>query len=243
MRRYIVKLYNRMSVTVVASRRLQKVLTDCGIHRVVCIPLGTDVGVFRPNAEGGSEIRRELGLEDNDRLLLYVGRLAREKNIRSLIGMMQEINRDSSDESRTHLLLVGDGEQRGIVEKAAAQRNDVTWRRYCTSSDILTAYYSAADLYVHAGVYETFGITSLEAQACGTRVLAVRGGGLDDTVAGELRCVKADSHSAAAIWRRAFWRRNRRKPRHLPTNAGSVWFENSRSKPRFIGCSLFTAIF
>lgn len=189
--KYIVKLYNRMNATVVASRRLQKVLTDCGIQRVVCIPLGTDVSVFRPNEDGAS-IREELGLSKDDRLLLYVGRLAREKNIRSLIGMMGELAHDSR---RSHLLLVGDGELRGCVEKAVAQRPDITWRQYCKSREKLTAYYSAADLFVHAGTYETFGITSLEAQACGTRVLAVRNGGLDDTLIGETPCIMADSAS------------------------------------------------
>lgn len=193
--KYIVNLYNRMSATVVASRRLQRVLTDCGIQRAVCIPLGTDVSVFRPN-EDGAAIREELGLTRDDRLLLYVGRLAREKNIRSLIGLMDELARDSR---RSHLLLVGDGELRGCVESAVGQRSDITWRRYCKSCEKLTAYYSAADLFVHAGTYETFGITSLEAQACGTRVLAVRDGGLDDTLIGESPCIMADSSAPADL--------------------------------------------
>jgi len=196
--RYIVNLYNRMSVTVVASRRLQNVLTECGIQRVVCIPLGTDVSVFRPNP-AGEAVRRELGLQSEDRLLLYVGRLAREKNIRCLSGMMEELSRRASPTRRYHLLLVGDGELRGFVEKTVSQRRDVSWRQYSNSSEELTAYYTAADLFVHAGIYETFGITSLEAQACGTRVLAVRGGGLDDTVAGESPCIMAESFSPADL--------------------------------------------
>ncbi len=198
--RYIVNLYNRMSVTVVASRHLQRVLMDCGIQRVVCIPLGTNVSVFAPNP-GGVEIRKNLGIAANDVLLLYVGRLAREKNIRSLVGMMDELDRQPIAHRPVHLLMVGDGELREYVKKEVAQRRNILWHQYCTSSEALTAYYSAADLYVHAGTYETFGITSLEAQACGTRVLAVRGGGLDESVMGEPNSVMADSSNPADLAR------------------------------------------
>ncbi len=196
---YIVNLYNQMSVTIVASRRLQKILTECGIKRVVCIPLGTDITVFQPNQEKQS-IREELGLNENDRLLLFIGRLAREKNIHNLIGMIDILSTHTSKTNRkTKLLLVGDGELREMVQKTVQQRDDLVWHGYCKSSKKLTEYYNAADLFVHAGTYETFGITSLEAQACGTRVLAIRGGGLDDTVQGETPLIMADSPSPADL--------------------------------------------
>ncbi|MDX9754520.1 MAG: glycosyltransferase [bacterium] len=189
--RYIVGLYNRMTATVVAGQRMEQVLTGCGIHNVVRIPLGTDPSQFKPNPLGAASIRNQLGLSSQDTLLIFVGRLAREKNIRSLLGMMDCLAQTPS--YRYHLLLVGDGELRHLVEPAAAQRHDITWYRYTESTDHLTACYTAADLFVHAGQYETFGITSLEAQACGTRVLAIRSGGLDDTVEGESPSILAAS--------------------------------------------------
>lgn len=189
---YILDLYNRMNATVVAGRRLEGVLKQCGINNVVRIPLGTDINVFYPNGVDGT-LRKDLSLEDGQPLLLFVGRLAREKNIRSLVGMMEELERAPSHRGPCHLLLVGDGENRDYVEKVVAQRRDITWYRYCESPEQLAQYYSQADLFVHAGNHETFGITSLEAQACGTRVLAIRGGGLDDTVEDEEPLVMADS--------------------------------------------------
>lgn len=194
--RYIVNLYNRMDVTVVATRRLQTVLTECGIRRVVRIPLGTDVTRFMPDPEA-SRVREALGLSPNRRLLVYVGRMAREKNIKSLIGMMRELNPGGAGDY--HLLMVGDGEQRRLVEAAARERADITWRRYSESAGELSAYYTAADLFVHAGTFETFGITALEAQACGARVLCVRGGGLEDAVAGEEPAVLAESAHPAEL--------------------------------------------
>lgn len=195
---YIMDLYNRMDATIVASKRMEEVLTQCGIQRVVRIPLGTDVNVFYPSDEG-AEIRRELGLSPDDYLLLFVGRIAREKNIRSLIGLIEQLSHDTPEKGRYYLLLVGDGECRGLVERVTRKRSDVTWYKYDRSTSRLRAFYCAADLYVHAGTWETFGITSLEAQACGTRVLAVKNGGLDDSVAGEEPLIMAESSSSECL--------------------------------------------
>ncbi len=199
---YIRDLYNRMDATVVASTRILRVLQECGIQRVVRIPLGTDVTKFQPSPKAGL-VRKQLGLGEEDFLLLFVGRLAREKNIKNVIQTIKILNQDNQQKGRYHLLLVGDGEGRGYVEKMVQRRDDIQWFKFCTSTEWLCACYTAADLYVHAGIYETFGITSLEAQACGTRVLAVQQGGLDDSVAGESPLIMASSsqphHLADAI--------------------------------------------
>ena len=192
--RYVVDLYNRMSATVVASEHLHHVLTDCGIKRLVRIPLGTDISTFHPHPRA-ENLRKELGLSQDDTLLLFVGRLAREKNIRSLIGMMDILTTQSNEQGRYHLLVVGDGELRRYIEKQTTKRNHLTWFRYSESAEQLATCYTAADLFVHAGCWETFGITSLEAQACGTRVLCVHGGGLDETVQGEEPLIQAKSSS------------------------------------------------
>ena len=197
--RYVVNLYNRMNATVVASYRIEKVLKECGINNVVRIPLGTNPAVFQPNPSGAEAVRKKLGLSDTDTLLIFVGRMAREKNIKSLAGMMDILVSQSTASHKYHLLLVGDGELRDYVQKITGNKPWITWYKYSESTEQLTAYYTAADLFVHAGHYETFGITSLEAQACGTRVLAIRNGGLDDTVAGEDPLIMAESHTPEAL--------------------------------------------
>ncbi len=190
--RYIVNLYNQMSATVVASKRLKSILNECGVSNVAHIPLGTDVTKFHPNPNA-SRIRKELNVGENDTLILFVGRLAREKNIRQLVRMMDDLRENPGGGGRCHLLLVGDGELRRLVERALKNHDDITWFRYCTDAKHLTAYYSAADVFIHAGVYETFGLTSLEAQACGARVVIVEGGGMEDTVEGEQPLIMARS--------------------------------------------------
>jgi alpha-1,6-mannosyltransferase len=71
------------------------------------------------------------------------------------------------------------------IVSAVNQRSDATHWPYISDRNELTRVYSAADLFVHAGDKETFGLVSLEAQACGVRVIAVKGGGMDETLEGE----------------------------------------------------------
>jgi alpha-1,6-mannosyltransferase len=55
----------------------------------------------------------------------------------------------------------------------------VKWIQYCTDSLELARFYRAADLFVHPGVQETFGLVALESQACGTPVVGIRGSYMD----------------------------------------------------------------
>jgi len=190
--RYVVSLYNRMAVTVAPSPRVSRALDGCGVEPLRTVPLGVDTERFRPRPEAAARRRGELGVGDGDVLLLYVGRLAREKNVAALLATAERL-RSRPDGARYHLLLVGDGELRRPVERAAQRDAGVHWRPYSQSAGELAASYSAADLLLHGGIYETFGLVSIEAQACGTRVLAVRNGGLDSTLDGEEPLVMAAS--------------------------------------------------
>jgi len=64
----------------------------------------------------------------------------------------------------------------------AREGDVVTWIRYCTDSEELARYYRAADVFVHPGVQETFGLVALESQACGTPVVGIRGSYMDGII-------------------------------------------------------------
>lgn len=194
-RRYIRRLYNQMDATIVASGQLVRTLRRTGIHRIEHIPLGTDTSLFRPR-DSHARVRAEFGVQPAARLLLFVGRLAREKGIKNLIGSLDRL---SPEAPPVHLALVGDGELDDWVHFEANRRPNLTWLPYCESADRLADLYSAADLFVHAGRWETFGIVSLEAQACGTPVLAVRGGGLEESLSCEKTPLLAESGTADAL--------------------------------------------
>ena len=200
--RYVVGLYGHMALTLAPSPHVAEALAACGLRRVRTVALGVDTERFRPRPGAAARLREGLGLGDGDRLLLHVGRLAREKRIAALLGAFERLRGDPRL-GRCHLLLVGDGEQRDLVRRAARRDYHVTWWPYRESVDELAACYTAADLLVHAGTGETFGLVSIEAQACGTRVVAVRGGGLEGTLAPEAPPVLAADPSPAALARAA----------------------------------------
>ncbi len=193
--RYLVRLYNRMAVTVTATRDFERILKRMGIRRVVRIPLGVDTELFRP-LESREKLFRRFGFPEDAMLLLFVGRFAAMKNITELLAMMEHF---TAEDGPIRLVLIGDGELRSEVKTAAETLKHVTRLPYIENPVELAQWYSAADLFINPGMTETFGLVSVEAQACGTRVLGVRGGGMDETLEGEAPLIMADDPSPESL--------------------------------------------
>ncbi len=181
-RRYVRQIYNQFEATLVPSARLGNVLTAWGVQNVHAVDLGVNVDVFRPQPGDGALTRKSLGIPPEPCLLLYVGRLAQEKNTQTLFAAFAELN--ERDPRRFHLLIVGDGMQQAELRALQERVGHVTWRHYCTDSEELARFYRAAEMLVHPGVQETFGLTSLESQACGTPVVGIRGSYMDRIIFG-----------------------------------------------------------
>ena len=176
--RYVRSLYNRFEATLVPSEKLASVLSEWGVHNVRVVKLGVNVEIFNRGSHNEPGTRVSLGLVSGRKLLLYVGRLAKEKNTQTLFEAFRLLQRDRPGEF--HLLVIGDGPQRDDLEKLQQQIDGaVSWVRYCADSADLARYYRAADLFVHPGVQETFGLVALESQACGTPVVGIRGSYMD----------------------------------------------------------------
>ena len=176
-RRYVRNLYNSFQATLVPSARLGSVLSEWGVGNVRTVNLGVNTTVFSPSPDDTAETRAELALPAARRLLLYVGRLAKEKNTRLLFRAFATLTENAPEDF--HLLVIGDGPERSELEDLQARCPNVTWMRYCTDSFDLARYYRAADLFVHPGTQETFGLVALESQACGTPVVGIRGSYMD----------------------------------------------------------------
>src|SRR6267378_1845935 len=179
-RAYVRKLYNQHAATLVASDRLARVLRDWGVDNVRVLSLGVNSDIFRPDESDREAVRKSLGVEAGRKLLLFVGRLAKEKNTATLFRAFEILQRRRPDEF--HLLVIGDGTQRSQLRKLQTRCKNVSWIRYCAEPNELARYYRAADLFVHPGVQETFGLVALESQACGTPVVGIRGSAMDDLI-------------------------------------------------------------
>ena len=192
-RRYIRSLYNRFERTLVPSPALGGLLAQWGVQNIAHTDLGVDTAVFHPRPAPGENGRAELGIPPERTLLLYVGRLAQEKNTHTLFAAFRELARAFPE--RFHLLIIGDGLQRAellnLQSSISNPQSPITHLPYCDSAPQLAAHYRAADLFVHPGVQETFGLVTLEAQACGTPVIGIHGSYMDRII-----------HSDQTLWAR-----------------------------------------
>ncbi len=200
-RRYVRSLYNRFERTIVPSPALGALLGEWGVRNVVLSDLGVDASVFRPERGLGEEVRGEFGIPRDAKLLLYVGRLAHEKGTATLFDAFRILARQHPQ--RFHLFIVGDGTQRPELRSLIVQHPaQITHLPYSAESVRLAQIYRAADLFVHPGVQETFGLVALEAQACGTPVIGIRGSYLDRIIQSDLAqwaAVNTPEALAAAI--------------------------------------------
>ena len=176
-RRYVRTLYNSLERTFVPSPTLATLLRHWGVERVESIDLGVDAEVFHPNGAPSALLRRELRIPEGRRLLLYVGRLASEKNVRTLFDAFGILHRKAPQ--KYHLLTVGDGALRPALVRLRQETQCVTWLQYCREPAELASVYRTSDLFVHPGIQETFGLVTLESQACGTPVVGIRGSYMD----------------------------------------------------------------
>lgn len=176
-RRYVCQLYNSFQATLVPSARLADVLAGWGVENVHAVNLGVNTKIFTPAPDDARATRVRLGISDRSHLLLYVGRLGKEKNTRLLFQAFEILCKRAP--AAFHLLVIGDGSERGELALLQERCREVSWLRYCTDSADLARYYRAADLFVHPGTQETFGLVSLESQACGTPVVGIRGSYMD----------------------------------------------------------------
>jgi alpha-1,6-mannosyltransferase len=179
-RAYVRKLYNRFEATLVPSEKLAGVLSEWGVRNVRSVRLGVNTDIFKPLPDDEKMTRASLGIAREQKLLLYVGRLAVEKNTQTLFRAFQLLQRRGLGEF--HLLIIGDGPQHNELRQLQRRVKEVSWIQYCTDSTDLARYYRAADLFVHPGMQEVFGLVALESQACGTPVWGIRGSSIEQIV-------------------------------------------------------------
>jgi alpha-1,6-mannosyltransferase len=176
-RRYVCNLYSSFEATLVPSESLARVLRDWNVGNVRVVSLGVNVEIFNPAPNDAAGTRGTLGVAPNQKLLLYVGRLSKDKNAETLFRSFDLITQRQPGEF--HLLVIGDGPQHDRLLEVQKRTSAISWLRYCSDSADLVRYYRAADLFVHPGVQETFGLVTLESQACGTPVVGIRGSYMD----------------------------------------------------------------
>jgi glycosyltransferase involved in cell wall biosynthesis len=174
---------NAADRVVAPSEALAGLLRAQGVRAPVdVVPTGVDLEAFRPGpAAGMRALRARLGLPVDGPLLLYVGRLDREKNLPLLLEAFRRL---LGSHGGARLALVGQGTMAGALAAGVAG-GPLAGRVHFAGGvplDQVAPYYQAADLFVFASTTETQGLSVLEALATGLPVVAVRAAGVDEAV-------------------------------------------------------------
>lgn len=169
---------------IVCSEQLEKqVLREYPVQggKVFYVPLGIDVEKFNPGISPVA-LRQNLGIKNNEKVILFSSRLKKEKGIHLLLKVFPTILENCKD---VRLVIVGSGEfehkARIMVEK-----NKIKDRVLFTGSvdyADLPRYYSLADIFVFPTIrVEGLPYTILEVMACGKPIIASRIGGIPSAI-------------------------------------------------------------
>ena len=165
----------------VASRHLMRILAGWGLEGLIHLPLGVDTSIFHPGEVNRAEIRTRLKLPPDQPIFLYVGRFSPDKDTALLLRCWMKIAEKLP--SPWTGVMVGDGQMTDLVETFVRHHPHVRRVPFVRKPEELADWYRAADLLIHPGRWETFGLVLLEAQSCGLPVIGFRGGAMDEQVA------------------------------------------------------------
>jgi D-inositol-3-phosphate glycosyltransferase len=178
-------------------------LYDAQPSKVVVVPPGVDLDVFRPMDQRLARAGR--GLAADALVLLFVGRIQPLKAPDLLLLAAAELLRDRPElRSRLVVAVLGGPSGSGLRAPESLQRlavqlgleDNVRFAPPVSRAE-LAGWYAAADLVAVPSYSESFGLVAVEAQACGTPVVAAAVGGLHTAVADGVSGVLVDDHDPA----------------------------------------------
>jgi alpha-1,6-mannosyltransferase len=170
---YARRMDRRVSATIAASRFVADDLEAAGIPNVVHIPLGVDLEHFTPvRRANAAATRAHWRLPADGPLLTFIGRFAHEKELDVLMDAWPAIQRATG----ASLVMAGDGPERLALQHRNTGAR-VFWLPFIPNREHLADLQAASTVYMATSPHETFGLSPLEAMACGTPVLAADGGG------------------------------------------------------------------
>ena len=184
----IIRQADQIVATTLSERAQLDLLYKVDLQKVIVIPPGVDTSHFYPIPV--DEAREFIGVNLEDKMVLFVGRIEPLKGIDTLISAMSCLNfMEALNYKPVTLTIIGGDPDANpelmTTEMARLQEmsNHLGMKNLVIflgkrSQDTLPYYYSAADVVVMPSHYESFGLVALEAMACGTPVIASHVGGL-----------------------------------------------------------------
>lgn len=162
--KYLRYFHNHTLQTLVPTRDLQNELISNGFDNVGILSRGVDSRLYSPEKRI-EKIRKNWGVADDSLTVLFVGRLAPEKNLALAVDCYRAMQRHYN---KLKFIIVGDGP---LYESMQREHPDII---FCGihRGEHLAQYYASADIFLFPSETETFGNVILEAMASGLAVVA-----------------------------------------------------------------------
>lgn len=161
---YLRKLHNNTLTTLVPTKALAKELKRKKFKNLVVLSRGVDTVLFNPSRRDTS-LRKNWGVTEDTLAIIYVGRLAAEKNIDLVVKAYRAIHEKIPN---SKLIIVGDGPLHDSIKESCPDAFFAGMR----SGEDLAAHYASADMFLFPSKTETFGNVTTEALASGLGVVA-----------------------------------------------------------------------
>ena len=162
---------NSLDAMVVPSNAMLRVLRNYGVTTPIeVIPTGIPIDRFAPGDRAA--FRKRFGIAQDRPVLLFVGRVAHEKNIEFLLKHLERVGKEIVD---VLLVIAGDGPARASLMREVSLRGlgpNVMFIGYLDRQVELSDCYRSADVFVFASRTETQGLVLLEAMAQGVPVIS-----------------------------------------------------------------------
>ncbi|BBL70414.1 glycosyltransferase family 4 protein [Methylogaea oryzae] len=163
---YLRHFHNNALCTLVPNESLRDLLQTDGYRNVGVLGRGIDTELFNPQRRS-AELRSAWGVDDDTLVALHVGRLAPEKNLKTVAAAFEALR---AKHPNARMVWVGDGPQLGKLRR---KHPDHIFAGAKTGAE-LGAHYASADVFLFASLTETFGNVTVEAMASGLALVAYR---------------------------------------------------------------------
>lgn len=179
--RHMRKYYNSCNAVTVPTKPIVRILHEYGIRTPIHVmPAGSSLDTSR-NLQARLEIRQQYSIPKESQVIMYVGRLAREKNLDLLLRAFDILARKHSN---VYLMLIGSGpdEQRYRNSATSLKAPGKVIFTGSMPREIVARYYSAGDIFALPSTTETQGLVVCEALGAGLPAVVVRAGGAQEMI-------------------------------------------------------------
>ena len=176
------RVLDKADIVISPTKKVKDLLWGYGVlPEIRVIPTGVNIDRFEKETDSIKlkELRKSLGIPEGNKILLYLGRLAKEKNIEEILLYFSKMDRRNLT-----LLIAGGGPYRHALDEKVRSlgiEGDVVFAGMVDPAET-SDYYHLGDIFVTASESETQGLTYIEALASGLPTLCKRDACLDGVV-------------------------------------------------------------